>query len=104
MFVLRDGTRVVRVSGWGARLENVKFVEGGHGHVYPWIPRREIRVEKMLDRRDECAIAVHEIVEHQVMRHRGWRYLSAHDLANRVEQRIRRQGRPCAFLRRLVRA
>jgi hypothetical protein len=59
LFVLRGGTRVVRVSSWQARLRHVEFVEGGHGRVYPWIPRREIRIEKMLDRHDECAVAVH---------------------------------------------
>lgn len=102
LFVLRDGTRVVRVSGWAARLERVEFVEGGHGFVYPWIPRDEIRVERMLDRRDECAIAVHEILEHQVMKHRRWGYDRAHAMANRVEQRIRRAGRPCEHLRMMV--
>ncbi len=105
LFVLRDGTRVVRVSGWGARLERVEFVEGGHGLVYPWIrSRNEIRVERMLDRRDECANAVHEILEHQAMKYRRWGYDRAHAMANRVEQRIRRRGRPCEYLRRLVRA
>ena len=26
------------------------YTEGGHGQVYPWVPKREIWVEKALDR------------------------------------------------------
>ena len=102
LFVLRDGTRVVRTSGWGERLRHVSFVEGCHGLVCRWMRRDEIRVEKMLDRRDECAVAIHEVTEHRKMRHDGWPYARAHAWANRVESGARRSGRPCEVLRRLV--
>ena len=103
LFCLPDETCIFEVSGLATRRHHVEFVEGGHGYVYRWPSKKEILVEKMLSRSDQCANTIHEIDEQQSMKHRGWTYERAHEHANQVEQRVRRSGSPCRFLARLVR-
>ena len=92
LFKLPDGTKVVEVIGPQVRRHHVDYVEGGHGYIYPWIPRDVIWAEKMLNRQDECCNAVHKIREQRKMKYHGWSYDRAHDHANRVESRLRRAG------------
>ena len=50
------------------------YTEGGHGYVYPWVPKGEIWVEKVLDRRELPFIVTHEYLELRLMRDRGVDY------------------------------
>ena len=102
LFTLQDGTRVYRVSGTTVRKRHVEFVQGGHGLVYRWIPKTEIWIERMSDRKDECAILFHEVKENRLMRYHGLKYEAAHKIANFDEQRIRRTGtNACKLVRRV---
>jgi len=89
---LPDGTKIVEVDGPCIRRSHVEFIQGGHGRVYRWIGKNTILVERMRDRQDECAIALHEITEHQDMKYRGLKYERAHAIANRQETAFRRSG------------
>ena len=103
LFDLPDGTRIFRVDGPAVRRQHVAFVEGGHGYVYPWIPKREVWIERMLNRQDECHNTIHELTEQHAMRHHGWSYNRAHAMADRIEQRLRRRRiDACKLVRQAV--
>lgn len=66
------------------------YTEGGHGQVYPWVPKREIWVEKDLDRREVPFILSHEYLEMRLMRDEGIDYDTAHETAARMEFDLRK--------------
>jgi len=86
----------------GERIRNevdIDFTCGGHHEVYPWyIPDREIWLDNALSPLDRTATLLHELVEHEVMKHRGWNYDRGHDLASKIEApfRVRLAKRPPA--------
>ncbi len=73
------------------------YTEGGHGYVYPWVPRPEIWVEDGVDRRELPFIVSHEYVERRLMRDEGLDYDTAHAICSRVEFDLRK-GRGAAPL------
>jgi hypothetical protein len=66
------------------------YTEGGHGYVYRWVPRREIRVERALDPAELPFIVAHEYTEHRLMRDEGIEYDRAHEICSKVEFKLRR--------------
>jgi hypothetical protein len=66
------------------------YTEGGHGYVYPWVPRAEIWVEDGVDRREVPYILSHEYIERRLMRDRGIDYDTAHEICSRVEFDLRK--------------
>src|SRR5262245_55716206 len=47
------------------------YTGGGHGYVYPWVPRPEIWVEDGVDDREVPFITAHEYLERRLMRDAG---------------------------------
>jgi len=66
------------------------YTEGGHGYVYPWVPRAEIWVEDGVDRRELPFIVSHEYLERRLMRDEGLDYDTAHAVCSRVEFDLRK--------------
>ena len=66
------------------------YTEGGHGYVYPWVPRREIWIEDGVDRRELPFIVCHEYLERRLMRDERLDYESAHAICSRVEFELRK--------------
>jgi hypothetical protein len=79
-------------------LYKTDYTEGGHGFVYPWVPSREIWIEKSLDPREMPYIVVHEFIEHRLMRDLKVDYDTAHDICSRVEFKLRKNERVKLFL------
>lgn len=66
------------------------YTQGGHGLVYPWIPRSEIWVEDGVDRREIPFIVCHEYLERRLMRDDGLGYDRAHEIASCLEYDLRK--------------
>jgi hypothetical protein len=66
------------------------YTEGGHGHVYPWVPRPQIWVEDGVDRREVPFIVCHEYLERRLMRDAGLGYDRAHEICSKVEFHLRK--------------
>jgi hypothetical protein len=66
------------------------YTEGGHGYVYPWVPRPEIWVEEGVDHRELPFIVCHEYLERRLMRDKGLDYDTAHNICARVEFDLRK--------------
>ena len=67
------------------------YTEGGHGLVYPWVPKREIWVEKNMSAREWPYIVSHEYVEMRLMRDKGLGYDRAHEICSDVEFQLRKR-------------
>lgn len=74
------------------------YTEGGHGYVYPWVPRPEIWIEDGVDHREIPYIVCHEYLERRLMRDAGLGYDHAHDVCSSVEFNLRRNERVKLFL------
>jgi hypothetical protein len=66
------------------------YTEGGHGYVYPWVPRSEIWIEEGVDRREMPFVVSHEYLERRLMRDEGIDYDTAHTICARVEFDLRK--------------
>ena len=53
-------------------LYKTDYTEGGHGYVYPWVPKPEIWVEATLERAELPFIVAHEYLERLLMRDAGF--------------------------------
>jgi len=73
------------------------YTEGGHGYVYPWVPRPEIWVENGVDHRELPFIVSHEYLERRLMRDEGIDYDTAHEICSQLEFDLRK-GRGLAPL------
>jgi hypothetical protein len=90
--------KVWRVDGCVVRcFYKTDYVEGGHGYVYPWVPKDEIWVETALDPAEVPFIVTHEYTEHRLMRDEGLDYARAHRISSRVEFALRKQDTRAAF-------
>jgi hypothetical protein len=65
------------------------YTEGGHGYVYPWVPKDEIWIEKAIDRSEVPFIVSHEYIELRLMRDEGLEYDPAHDICSQFEYCLR---------------
>ena len=68
----------------------IDYTEGGHGYVYPWVPRSEIWIEDGVDRREVPFIVSHEYIERRLMRDQGIDYNTAHAICSRLEFDLRK--------------
>jgi len=86
-----DGLLVVHIDGSQIRRNiDPEFVQGGHGYVYSYIPKRprQVWVDATMDPRDWPPVESHEIKERHSMS-RGQKYESAHEIATRLEKSFR---------------
>jgi hypothetical protein len=67
------------------------YAEGGHYVVYPWVPKREIWLERAQDPRELPFICVHEYLELRMMRDNDLPYDDAHPIASKIEFGLRRE-------------
>ncbi len=67
------------------------YTEGGHGYVYPWVPRQQIWIEDGVDRREVPFIVCHEYLERRLMRDAGLSYDKAHPACSRAEFDLRKR-------------
>jgi hypothetical protein len=67
------------------------YTEGGHGYVYPWVPRPQIWIEDGVDRREVPYIVCHEYIERRLMRDAKLDYDTAHTICSKVEFKLRKE-------------
>jgi len=88
---LWDGTKVFLVEGdWVRDNMNDEFIGGGHGFQDDYIPEDEIWSEIVKDPVDNKEILIHEIIEYIFMKYFHKDYDDSHEVANSVEDTIRR--------------
>jgi hypothetical protein len=88
---LWDGTKVFLVDGdWVRDNMNDEFIGGGHGFQDDYIPENEIWSELVKDPVDNKEILIHEIIEYIFMKYFHKKYDDSHEIANSVEDTIRR--------------
>lgn len=71
------------------RYIDPKFVLGGHGYVYSYIPKKAVWIDNAQDKREVKYTLVHEVYERKLMM-KGMCYNSAHDYALAAEKAARR--------------
>ena len=82
-----------RIDGFLARCwYKTDYAEGGHFVVYPWVPPREIWLERDTDPREFPFILAHEYLELRMMRDGGLSYDRAHEIAAGIEFDLRREA------------
>ena len=83
--------KVRYVNGEKVRHDHVEFTMGCHRRAphCKFIPANEIWIEKNMTCIDTEATILHEMVEHTAMC-RGYGYDEAHEMANKVERKFRR--------------
>jgi hypothetical protein len=67
------------------------YTQGGHGFVYPWVPKSQIWVEDGSDRRELPFIISHEYIERRLMRDAQLDYDTAHDICSKMEFKLRKR-------------
>lgn len=67
---------------------DIGFALGGHWLVKPYMPQKEVWVEKLIDAKDQCANLSHELKEVSLMIE-GNDYEQAHEKASKYESEIR---------------
>jgi hypothetical protein len=70
-------------------LYRTDYVEGGHGYVYPWVPKGQIWLEQGVAVRELPFVLAHEYTELRLMRDEGLEYDPAHAIAAKVEFALR---------------
>jgi hypothetical protein len=73
------------------------YTEGGHGYVYPWVPKNEIWIEKALDRGEMSFIVAHEYIELRLMRDEKLDYDRAHECCSEMEFDLRKAQTRSSF-------
>jgi hypothetical protein len=66
------------------------YTQGGHGFVYPWVPKPQIWIEDGTDHRELPFIVCHEYLERRLMRDGGLQYDRAHEIASSLEFDLRK--------------
>jgi len=67
---------------------DIDFADGGHDHVYEYIPENEVWIDNDLQEKERGYILLHELHERNLMA-KGSTYEKAHNEANRLEYRCR---------------
>jgi len=87
---LASGLTVWIVDGRLVRsVFDVDFTEGGHDHVYEFVPPNEVWIDNDMSVAERPYILLHELHERNLMG-KGWDYDRAHEDASRLELRCRR--------------
>lgn len=66
-------------------LYKTDFILGGHGYVYPWIPKDEIWIEERTEPEEQPYIIIHELKEFNLMKYDNLEYNQAHLQAAKAE-------------------
>lgn len=86
---LSDGVSVWIVNGRLVRsVFDIDFTEGGHDHVYEFVPDKEVWIDDDLEEQERGYVLLHELHERNRMAH-GWTYAKAHAESSRLEYRCR---------------
>ncbi len=86
---LASGVSVWIVDGRLVRsVFDVDFTEGGHDHVYEFVPPDEVWIDNDLGDAERPYVLLHELHERNLMA-KGWEYDRAHDDASRIESLCR---------------
>jgi hypothetical protein len=86
---LQDGVSVWIVDGRLVRsVFDIEFTEGGHDHVYEFVPQGEVWIDNALEEAERPYVLVHELHERNLMA-QGWTYNRAHASSSRLEYRCR---------------
>lgn len=67
------------------------YTQGGHGYVYPWVPRNQIWIENGVDHREIPFVVCHQYLERRLMRDGGLKYARAHEIASALEYDLRQR-------------
>ena len=67
---------------------DVEFTEGGHEHVYEFIPRDEVWIDNDIHMDEQGYVVFHELHERNLMA-KGMNYDDAHEEASRCERYYR---------------
>ncbi len=92
-----SGVKVWLVDGKQTRKDlDPFFVAGGHGYVYPYIPKNEIWIDNKIEPKERKYIIIHEWREWQIMKNSKdknfyRKYANAHDFATAFEKEARRK-------------
>lgn len=70
---------------------DIDFVAGGNPARYQYVPKDEIWIESSVSMNDIAATALHEFVECVLMDKKHMSYDDAHDLASKVEIKLRKK-------------
>jgi hypothetical protein len=86
---LRNGVSVWIIDGRLVRsVFDIEFTEGGHDHVYEFIPSNEVWIDNDVEEQERPYILVHELHERNLMS-KGWLYDKAHANSSRLEYHCR---------------
>jgi hypothetical protein len=86
---LENGVSVWIVNGRLVRsVFNIDFTEGGHDHIYEFVPHNEVWIDNDLEASERGYVLLHELHERNRMAG-GWPYLKAHDESSRLEYHCR---------------
>jgi hypothetical protein len=66
----------------------VDFTEGGHDHVYEFVPENEVWIDNDLEEAERPYVLLHELHERNLMS-KGWTYSRAHEDSSRIEYHCR---------------
>jgi len=73
------------------RFLDPRFVCGGHDKVYDYVPRNQVWIDALMNRRDLPHVLLHEITERRLMA-KGMSYEAAHEFATAEERLSRRKA------------
>jgi len=86
---LESGVRIWIVNGRMVRsVFDVDFTEGGHDHVYEFIPDNEVWIDNDLEEAERPYVLLHELHERHLMSE-GWAYTKAHEDSSVLEYHCR---------------
>jgi hypothetical protein len=82
---LESGVKVWIVDGRLVRsVFDIDFTEGGHDHVYEFVPHDEVWIDNDLEEIERPYVLLHELHERNLMA-KGWPYSKAHDDSSKIE-------------------
>ncbi len=86
---LTSGVSVWIVNGRLVRsVFDVDFTEGGHDHVYEFVPQNEVWIDNDLEEAERPYVLLHELHERNLMA-KGWDYDHAHEDSSKLEYHCR---------------
>jgi hypothetical protein len=63
---------------------DIDFTEGGHDHVYEFVPQKEVWIDNDLEEGERPYVLLHELHERNLMA-KGWAYSKAHEDSSKIE-------------------
>jgi hypothetical protein len=86
---LENGVSVWIIDGRLVRsVFDVDFTEGGHDHVYEFVPENEVWIDNDLEEAERPYVLLHELHERNLMA-KGWDYDRAHEDSSKIEYHCR---------------